>query len=126
MTFEEAEELLEEAALEIPEIYYQELNGGVTLRRECRLSPYAEQEDLYICGEYKCSYHLGRLITIYYGSILRVFGELERDAMKERLKKILEHELTHHLESLAGERDLEIQDRRDILEYRSRRSGNDS
>lgn len=126
MTFERAEELLEEAALEIPEVYYQELNGGICLKRECRLSPHALEADLYICGEYRHNHYLGRLIQIYYGSILRVYGELSDTEMKKRLKHILEHELTHHLESLAGERDLEIQDQQELMEYRLKKQQNEA
>ena len=40
------------------------------------------------------------------------------EEFKERLKKTLFHEFTHHLESLAGERDLEIEDERQLAAYR--------
>jgi hypothetical protein len=33
------------------------------------------------------------------------------------MKKVLEHELTHHLESLAGEKDLEIADAVQLMKY---------
>jgi hypothetical protein len=47
-----------------------------------------------------------------------LFSHLKPEKQRERLKKILIHEFTHHLESLAGERDLEIKDAMDLEEYK--------
>ena len=37
--------------------------------------------------------------------------------MKEQLIRVLKHEFTHHIESLAGERELEIKDAKYIQNY---------
>ena len=39
---------------------------------------------------------------------------------KEELRNVLIHEFTHHLESLVGERDLEIEDARELAKYKQR------
>ena len=72
-------------------------------------------------GEYHSGGGMGRYITIYYGSFERVYGNLSREALKKKLAHTLKHEFTHHLESLAGERDLEKEDERYINHYLSRR-----
>jgi hypothetical protein len=63
---------------------------------------------------------MGRYITIYYGSFSHVYGHLEKKALKEQLRETLKHEFTHHIESLAGERGLEIKDARYIADYLNR------
>ena len=77
--------------------------------------------ELCIMGEYCRQYHLGRFIVIYYGSFAQVYGHLPKEDLAKRLRKVLLHEFRHHLESLAGERDLEIEDAIEIAEYRERR-----
>lgn len=42
------------------------------------------------------------------------------EAVRVRLRKVLLHEFRHHLESLAGERDLEIEDAINISRYTQR------
>jgi len=37
--------------------------------------------------------------------------------LKNKLRSVLKHEFLHHLESLAGERQLEIEDERKLMEY---------
>jgi hypothetical protein len=114
------EEMLDELAAELPEQFYKELNGGILLLPDTRLSPEALANDLYTLGEYHYSYSMGRYITIYYGSFMSLYGHLSPDGVKERLRSTLRHEFTHHLESLAGEKDLEIEDERQLARYRYR------
>ena len=75
---------------------------------------------MYTLGEYRRD-QLGRYIVIYYGSVCEVHGRASRERMKKHLKSLLSHELTHHLESMAGERDLEIQDEMDLDDYLRRK-----
>ena len=120
ITIEEMEEMLDELAAELPERFYEELNGGILLLPETRLSPEALDDDLYTLGEYHYSYSMGRYITIYYGSFDALYGHLAPQEIKDRLRSTLRHEFTHHLESLAGEKDLEIEDERQLARYRYR------
>lgn len=120
ITFERFQELIDEITAQFPEIFFRELNGGVFARRHAKLHPESRQEDLYVMGEYCSSWHLGRFIVIYYGSFERLYGYLDEEELAERLRKVLLHEFRHHLESLAGEHDLEIEDAAQIAAYRER------
>lgn len=115
VSIEETEEILTGFADELPEDFYKHLNGGIVLLPEEKRNTQAE--GLYILGEYHRDLNLGRFITIYYGSFMRVYGYMPKEQLKERLKETLLHEFTHHLESLAGERGLEFEDARKIAEY---------
>jgi hypothetical protein len=120
ITIEEMEDMLDELAAELPEQFYSELNGGILLLPDTRISPEAINNDLYTLGEYHHSYSMGRYICMYYGSFAALFGHLEPERLKEQLRETLRHEFTHHLESLAGEKDLEIEDERQLARYRYR------
>ncbi|WP_246208630.1 metallopeptidase family protein [Anaerotalea alkaliphila] len=102
--------MLDEIAEGFPGELYKELNGGILLLPEEKLSDVSRKRDLYTMGEYHSGGSMGRYIIIYYGSFMQVYGHLEKKALKKKLEHTLKHEFTHHLESLAGERDLEIED----------------
>lgn len=120
ITIDETHEMLDKIACELPVEFYRELNGGILLLPQEKISPAAVADDLYILGEYVYSTSMGRLIYIYYGSFAHMFGHLDRDAFEERLRETLYHEFTHHMESLAGERGLEKKDELQLREYKKR------
>ena len=109
--------MLEEIVDEIPPEFFNDLNGGIVLLEECKPHPQSAG-DLFIMGEYHHRRDMGRYICIYYGSFIRIYGHLSEAALREKLRSTLIHEFTHHLESLAGERGLEIQDKIRMNEYR--------
>jgi len=117
MTIDEMHELLEELTAEIPPAFFDELNGGINLLPDTRRSEYGN--DLFTMGDYNRGGPMGRYINIYYGSMERVYGGLSREEYKKELWDVLRHEFRHHVESLAGERDLEIEDEEFIAEYLS-------
>ena len=117
ITLEEFDLMLSEIADEIPAQFLGGLSGGIILREESKLHPEGAG-DLYIMGEYHNRRDMGRCICIYYGSFMRTHGWLPPEALRGRLRATLLHELTHHLESLAGERGLEVKDRLQIEEYK--------
>ena len=117
ISIEEVEEMLNRIAEELPQDFYNSLNGGIILLPELKLHPKNRANDLYIMGEYHNSLNMGRYIAIYYGSVERVHGHLGPEQIYENLKKILLHEFTHHLEHLAGERKLEKKDAQSIAKY---------
>ena len=119
-SIDDVNEMLDEIAAELPEEVFLDLNGGVSLLPETKLSSADPDGGLYTLGEYRRD-QLGRYIVLYYGSICAVHGNATRRELCSKLKKLLSHELTHHLESLAGERDLEIEDKRDLDNYLRRR-----
>jgi len=116
-TIDAVEEMLSEIADEIPGMYFEQLNGGVILLEECKEHP-ESQGNLYIMGEYCSRRDLGRYINIYYGSFMRAYAYVPEEVLRRQLRASLLHELTHHLESLAGERDLVVQDQMELAEYR--------
>ncbi|WP_352419668.1 metallopeptidase family protein [Proteiniborus sp.] len=121
-TIEEIHEILDEIAEEIPEYFFEQLNEGIILIPEYKIHPESREMDrLYIMGEYSRSI-TGRHIVIYYGSFKKVYNGVSMRTLREKLKDTLLHEFTHHLESLAGERGLEIKDFQDIQIYRKKRT----
>ena len=120
LTFEQFEDYLFEAAEQIPKEYYTELNGGIMAREECKIHPDSRGEELCIMGQYCRNHNLGRYIVLYYGSFVHQYSGMPDGYWKSEIKKVLEHELTHHLESLAGEKDLEIDDKIQLMQYLQR------
>jgi predicted Zn-dependent protease with MMP-like domain len=112
------EEILDEIVQTLPEDLFRELNGGVLLLPEAKRSPVPGAEDLFILGEYHHD-SMGRYISLYYGSFRRLFGRSSENELRTELRKTLLHELTHHMESLAGLRDLEVKDELELEEYLS-------
>ncbi len=115
VSIDEVEKILGELAAELPEEFYKELNGGIMLLPQVKYSPVSK--GLFIMGEYHRSRSLGRYIVMYYGSFEKVYGGLSVERLKDQLRKTLRHEFRHHVESLAGERGLEIEDEKAIAEY---------
>lgn len=124
ITIEEVEKMLDEIAEELPPELYKELNGGILLLPNIKMHPEEVGTDLYIMGEYHYDSRMGRYIVIYYGSFNKVYGYLNPEEFRERLKKTLIHEFTHHIESLAGDNSLERKDKEKMEEYR--RDGNNN
>lgn len=124
-SIEEVHHMLDEIAEELPRDFFKDLNEGIVLLPQYRIHPESKgSRVLYIMGEYSVSI-TGRNIKIYYGSFERTYRYQSREFIYTRLKKTLLHEFTHHLESLAGEKDLEIQDAEDLKRYRSSTSKKD-
>jgi hypothetical protein len=122
ISFDEMGEMLDELSREIPEAFYNELNGGIQLSAEEKLHPQSRHRDvLYILGEYyndrKGYGGLGRYIVIYYGSFMRLYPYARSNSIRRELKRVLIHEFTHHMESLAGEKGLEIKDAVSLQKY---------
>ncbi len=118
ITIDEMQELLDEIAEEFPREFFNELSGGIVLVNRAKRGA---EDGLLTMGEYIRGGGLGRYIAIYYGSFAQVYGHLSQSAMKEQLRETLSHEFTHHLESMAGVRDLEIEDERQLEEFRRRK-----
>ena len=120
--FDEVKAMLDDISDELPEAFYKELNGGVILSPDEKLHPASDEKNpLFILGEYHYQrFGLGRYIVIYYGSFAKTFSYLQPEKLKERLRKTLFHEFTHHLESLAGDKSLEVKDAQDLQKYKQR------
>ena len=113
-----ATELLTEIADELPDQVFQNLNLGVLVSEEVRMSPESKPNfPLYTLGLYTKN-RMGRQIIIFYGSFLKVFGHLDEDGLKVKLQETLHHELLHHLENQGGEFGLEFEDHLQMQRYR--------
>lgn len=118
ITFEETRRILDDLAEGLPEGIFDRLNGGIILSPDVMKHP-EYPDKLCILGRY---YYqpagLGRYITIYYGSFCRLYGNEPYERQVEELRKVLYHELTHHIEALAGDRSLEYWDARQMERFR--------
>lgn len=123
LSFEQVGELLDEIADSFPQEFYKDLNGAVLLLREAKHHPSAS--GLLIMGTY-CRNYLGRYIELYYGSFAHIAHEEDwsEQMWHTRLRDTLAHEFTHHLESLAGERALEVKDAQFMANYWAGRGDN--
>lgn len=117
---DEVQEMLEEICESIPSYAYEHLNGGIILTEESKYHEEAYAEDLVIMGEYQRSM-LGNMIKIYYGSFMDMYRFSSRETLREKLEEVLLHEFTHHLEFLANEWGLVIEDKKFLEEYRKRK-----
>lgn len=117
-SIEEVHAMLDEIAEGLPSEFFKKLNEGIVLLPRYKIHPSSRDNNkLYIMGEYSVSI-TGRNIKIYYGSFEKTYRYRSRQVIYERLKETLLHEFTHHLESLAGEKDLEIKDAEDLRRYK--------
>ena len=124
VSFERFEEITAELTDRLPEELFRELSGGVMAREQTKLHPAGLNGDLYILGEYHVHPHLGRFVVLYYGSFMACLGWMEEENLRERMWRVLRHEFLHHLESLAGEKDLAVEDAKKIAVYRRERQEN--
>jgi hypothetical protein len=116
-SIEEVQIILDEIAEELPPEIYKDLNGGIILLPQVKYHKKSVDNDLYVMGEYRNERISGRYIIVYYGSVERLYGNLTRNRLKNKLRSVVKHEFLHHLESLAGEKHLEIEDERKLSEY---------
>lgn len=113
------EEVLGTLAEELPEAFYEDLNGGILVDPGCPQHPESVDGSLYIMGEYRTDPALGKYIVLFYGSFRRVYGDLEEQALTAEMRRVLRHEFRHHVEGRAGVRDLEVWDAEQIAAYKA-------
>lgn len=118
--FEQFCEMAEEINAGLPERFFRELNGGVQADPKRKIHPKSVGESLVILGEYHRDYYFGRYIVLYYGSFLQIYGNADKEVWRRQLDHTIRHEFRHHLESLAGERDLEMEDEIRLAQYQNR------
>ena len=114
---EEFLEIIEELSEEIPQEFFEGLNGGVRVSEECKTNRHAVDNDLFVLGEYHRSRAMGNHIIIYYGSFMRLYGYFTKEELKNRARKTLRHEFRHHLEGRSGLKDLEVEDEIYLRQY---------
>jgi hypothetical protein len=120
ISIDEFQTICDEIAEGLPDVFFDELNGGILLLPEVKLHPQSIPGDpLYVMGEYHNEWELGRYIVLYYGSFRKVHGEAPYEELREEIRKTIAHEFRHHWESLSGTRDLEVEDEIELSQYLS-------
>lgn len=114
---DEVGEILDDICESIPDYAFDHLNGGIILVEDKKYHEEARNDDLLVMGEYQRSV-LGNMIKIYYGSFMEMYRFSSSDRLREKLEEVLLHEFTHHLEFLANEWGLVIEDKKFLEEYR--------
>lgn len=105
--------ILEEQASLLPSAVLKNLNLGIGVSEQAKREQRARPGlSVWILGEYHVHRVMGRGVVLYYGSFKKVHPEMMEDEalLRPEIDRVLRHELTHHLESQAGDRDLEIDD----------------
>ena len=116
ITIDEMQAMLDEIAETFPREFFAQLNGGIVLMPKAQPDRRPGAQGLYVLGEYYSGGSLGRYIAIYYGSLRGCTGAC-CPVSEERLAATLKHEFRHHLESLAGERSLIVEDEQFLADY---------
>ena len=92
---------------DIPAPLLDQLNLGIAV-----ISDKQEEDDYYVMGEY-IENGMGCHVVLYYGSFLAVLSGESQEAWEEEIRDTIQHELQHHIESLAGEENLARQEEED-------------
>ena len=120
LSFDEVGEILDEMAETFPEVFYRDLNGGISLLPEALEVQESAPGEIYIMGEY-CNDQMGLYINLYYGSFAALAEKEEwtREDWEDELYTTLAHEFTHHIEGLALENGLDRKDEQELAEFRA-------
>ncbi len=119
LTIDEVYDYLEKICEEVPENIFKSLNGGVILSEDLKYHEASiSKKPLYILGEYVKDY-MGRTIFIYYGSLKEALKYEDEEVILKKLREVLHHEFIHHIEDLAGEKDLKIEDKVFLDKYKA-------
>ena len=102
VSYEQAGRMLDKAVDALPQEIFRELNGGVNLLRDAK----RDEDGTYVMGLYHMNV-MGRYVELFYGSFCELYGDIPAEQFERRLVRTLHHELTHHIEALAGDRSLE-------------------
>jgi predicted Zn-dependent protease with MMP-like domain len=96
---------------EIPAVLLQGLNLGVIVKANLERSK--SESQFIIMGLYVQN-QLGKQIILYYGSFLYFYKDSPSDLWKAKILHTIKHELTHHVEALAGQEDLAKKERYEV------------
>ena len=126
LTIDQVNDLLDDMAERLPDVLFDELNGGVNLLEEALPDPEFPDGEMYILGEY-CDDLLGRYINLYYGSFaaLAEREDWAQATWEEELRTTLSHELTHHMEGRGGLHALDDRDAAELEQWRAEYAGDD-
>ncbi len=116
MTYARFRRVLAEMVDELPPEFMRGLQGVHAIEEA---KPEEDFVDVWRMGEYLdpgseqflgAGEGLGRHVALYYGSFVHVAGDDPEFDWEEEMWETLTHELRHHVESLAGDDSLNIED----------------
>ena len=120
LSIDEVNDLLDVQAEQLPQVLFDELNGGINLLEDTVEDPEFPEGEMYILGEYRedC---LGLYINLYYGSFAALADkeDWDRQTWEEELYLTLTHELTHHMENRGGLHGLDDKDAEELARWRA-------
>lgn len=96
---------------EIPEDLLVGLNLGVIVSPELE---YSKKEPQFITMGVYVQSRLGKQIILYYGSFDHFYNGRPQEVWKKKILSTIKHELTHHIEALAGQEDLAKKERMEV------------
>ncbi len=108
-SYQQMGDWLEEIALQFPDAFFEDLDGGIQLEETALPDPDFPPGEMYIMGEYVHDF-LGRYILLYYGSFAALLEEEDEEVWKDEIFATVAHEFTHHLEEDAGLHNLDDKD----------------
>lgn len=88
---------------DIPSELLEGLNLGLIVRPELKAS--VQEPDRITMGVYVRSV-MGKQVILYYGSFLYFYKGKSDLYWRRKMLSTIKHELTHHIEALAGQEDL--------------------
>ena len=125
LSIEEFETLANELYDEIPPALLKGLNGGIVIEEDaCQDDP--DLPDVYVLGHYVEDPYLGCYIVLYYGSFAAILGDEPPEVWEEELWETMIHEVRHHVEAMAGESELDIEDMIELERLRREYRGADA
>ncbi|MBC7959770.1 MAG: metallopeptidase family protein [Vallitaleaceae bacterium] len=101
------------AEKEIPSILLRDLNMGIQVNPKKQEDD--EERDYYIMGEY-IQDELGCGVVLYYGSFRYFLEDDSKETWQKEIMDTIKHELIHHVEAMAGQEDLALQEDLDVLQ----------
>lgn len=117
-TAAEFQQAADRVAESLPEDLLKGLTGGIAISENEKLHPKSEpSRPLYILGEYRHGGGEGAYVVLYYGSLRKLKPGLSGQKLEDEVRRVMLHELRHHLETRAGEHDLEDEDAACLAEY---------
>lgn len=104
-SFDNIANMLDDIVDNMPDAVLDGLHG-IYLIDEIKHNPKIPSGKYYVMGEFCHDFVLGHSVNLYYGSIMAIYKTLPEQELKRKLREILQHELRHHMETLAGCDDL--------------------
>ena len=107
VTIDRFEEILETLAEELPAAFTSSSTAASSSIRPSAAPGGPARRPVYH-GQYRTDPAMGQYIVMFYGSFRRVLRGADESEWVDEMRDVLRHEFRHHIEGMAGVRDLEI------------------